>query len=187
MDPQRLAEDAVPGEARGSPYGWSQAWENCALDSPPAAPSDQQPRQGAVRSGRIVYDQADAVARALAERIVALTPARSTESQQILDVLIPKPRPQKLQMVSLPGAVFPSALTRGDDAGYVLALDRTNGCGELRWLHQQVPWLTGEHLVPLVDTRSRALLRKGRAHVTLEWDGSLLLGRPLQDRAPQAR
>jgi len=127
------------------------------------------------------------VARALAERIVALTSARSAESQQILDVLIPKPRPQKLQMVSLPGAVFPSALTRGDDAGYVVALDRANGCGELRLLRQQAPWLTGEQLVPLVDTRPRALLRKGRSHVTMEWNGGLLLGGPLPGGSPQAR
>ena len=62
---------------------------------------------------------------------------------------------------------------RGDDAGYVVSIEKFNGCTEVTTLREQAAWLTRDAPVPLVDTRARALVRKGRSHVTLEWDGFL--------------
>ena len=37
------------------------------------------------------------------------------------------------------------------------------------------PWLDPETIVPLVDTRLRAIARRGRSGVTVDWDGGLLI------------
>jgi hypothetical protein len=145
-----------------------------------ALPAALEPAQRpALRlSGRIVYDQSDSVARALAERIVALTATRSAESNQMLAALLPGDRSRPLQTAALPEPVLPSALARGDDAGYILAIDRYDGCTGLSMLREQAPWMTRDNPVPLVDTRARALVRTGRSHLTMEWDGNLLIGPP---------
>jgi hypothetical protein len=36
-------------------------------------------------------------------------------------------------------------------------------------------WLDPETIVPLVDTRMRAIVRRGRSGLTAEWDGGLLI------------
>jgi hypothetical protein len=93
-----------------------------------------------------------------------------------VDVLMPPSRSRKLQMVPLRDRDVSSALAREEHAGFVLALDRTRDCAEIAMLQERAPWLTQSAVVPLVDTRLRALVRKGRSHMTVEWDGSLLLG-----------
>ena len=37
------------------------------------------------------------------------------------------------------------------------------------------PWLDPETIVPLVETRLHAIVRRGRSGVTVEWDGGLLI------------
>jgi hypothetical protein len=175
---QQLASDAVPGEAQGSSLDWPVAWDSCTVAPAPGGPEPAAP--AARLSGRVVFAQADAVARALAERIVALNATRAAESDQILAALIPGGRPRPLQTVSLPEAVLPSALARGEDAGYVIAIDRHDGCAALTMLREQAPWMTRAQAIPLVDTRSRALVRTDRSQLVMEWDGSLLIGLPAQ-------
>ena len=177
---QQLADDAVPGEAQGSSYDWPQAWGRCA-NTPAAAGQDQPPRSGRSGAGRIVYDSADAVARALAERIAALT-ARSADSNSILDVLLPQARARALQVAPVREPALSSALVRGDDAGFIIAVDRTAGCAEIASLRERVPWVTQNGVVPLVDTRLRAVVRRGRSRPAMEWDGSLLIGRPVSSQ-----
>jgi hypothetical protein len=176
---QQLAFDAVPGEAQGSSLDWPVVWDSCTMAAAPAGPEPAAPRAARL-SGRIVFAQTDAVARALAERIVALNSTRAAESDQILAALIPGGRSRALQTASLPEAVLPSALARGEDAGYVIAIDRSDGCAALTMLREQAPWMSRAQAIPLVDTRSRALVRTGRAQLVMEWDGSLLIGPPSQ-------
>jgi hypothetical protein len=178
---QRLADDAVPGEAQGSAYDFPSAWDSCAADatSPstlPPAPAASRP--AAAPSRRIVYDQSDSVARALAERIVVLASARSGEHAPLIAALLQGDRSRTLQTAALPAAVLPSALMRGDDAGYVIALEKFNGCAELTALREQATWLTRDNPVPLVDTRARALIRKDRSRLAIEWDGGLRFDGP---------
>lgn len=180
---QKLADDAVPGEAQGSTYDVPSAWDSCAADATPPAtlptlPASAQPRSGATPSRRIVHDQSDPVARALAERIVVLASTRLAEDAPIIAALLQGDRSRTLQTAALPAAVLPSALMRGDDAGYVIALERFNGCAEVTALQEQAGWLTRDNPVPLVDTRARALIRKGRSPLTIEWDGGLRMDDP---------
>ena len=168
---QKLAEDAVPGEAQGSTYDFPSAWDGCAIN--PVLPASPAPPPGTSQSRRIVYDQSDPVARALAERIVVLASTRSTENAPLVAALVPGDRSRTLQTAALPGAVLPPALMRGDDAGYVIALERFNGCADVAALREQAAWLTRDNLVPLVDTRARVLVRKGRSQPAIEWDGGL--------------
>jgi hypothetical protein len=172
---QQLATDAVPGEAEGSSLDWDDAWRRCTIDDPfsTGAPRLRAPEGGA---SRIAYDRSDTVARSLAERIAALASAGSAGGNHIVDVLMPPSRSRKLQMVPLRDRDVSSALAREEHAGFVLALDRTRDCAEIAMLQERAPWLTQSAVVPLVDTRLRALVRKGRSHMTVEWDGSLLLG-----------
>ena len=69
-----------------------------------------------------------------------------------------------------------SALARGADAGYVLAFDRSPlaPCQQLRSLADRARWVDPENIVPLVDTRPRAVVRQGRSGITVEWGGGLL-------------
>jgi hypothetical protein len=172
---QTLADDAVPGEARGSTYDFPPAWDRCAADATSATLPTPAPPQGATQSRRIVYNQSDPVARALAERIVVLAATRSAEHAPLIAALLQGDRPRTLQTAALPAAVLPSALMRGDDAGYVIALETFNRCAEVTALREQAPWLTRDNPVPLVDTRARALIRKGRSRLIVEWDGGLRL------------
>ena len=169
---QKLAEDAVPGEAQGSTYDFSAAWDGCAAEATSAASAPPQ-RPGASQSRRIVHDQSDPVARALAERIVVLASTRSAGNAPLIAALLQSDLSRTLQTAALPAAVLPSALMRGDDAGYVIALEKFNGCAEVTALREQAAWLTRDNPVPLVDTRARALLRKGRSGPTIDWDGAL--------------
>jgi hypothetical protein len=177
---QALADDAVPGEAQGSSYDWAQAWSRCTTDTAVAASRNQLQTPGAITPARIAYDRTDPVARALTERIVALASARSANGTGLLDALVPQARSRKLQMIPLREPDLSSALSRGAEAGFVIALDRSTGCAELARLQARAPWITKHDGVPLVDTRLRAIVRKGRSHMTMEWDGNLLVGGPVR-------
>jgi hypothetical protein len=172
---QQLALDAVPGEAQGSPLHWGAAWNDCALATAPTPPPEAAPRPRL--EARLVYPQSDPVARALAERVVVLTSSNS-ERNGIGAALFPAARPSQLRAVSLPDPVLPSALTRGDDAGYLVSIQRGDGCAGVTALREQAPWVTGDRGVALVDTRSRVLVRTGRSQVTMEGDGIPLIGTP---------
>jgi len=172
---QKVADDAVAGEAQGSSFDWPQAWGRCVASAATDAARNQSPRFAPASSGRIVFDAADPVARSLAERITVLTSARSAAGNLILDVLVPQSRSRRLQMEPLREPNLAAALNRGDEAGYVIALDRSAGCAAIASLLEQAPWMNGA--VPLVDTRLRAVVRRGRAQLAMEPDGSLLIGR----------
>ncbi len=151
---QALAADAVRGEARGAegPFWW-QMQPECGVAGTP-------PREQATVTPRIVYDAADPVARDLAERLVGLAAYH--------------------RATGLSGEALARARRLGTDAGYVMSLESrpVDPCRELQVLIDSAPWLDPGTIVPLVDTRLQAIVRRGRSGVTVEWDGGLLLAPP---------
>jgi hypothetical protein len=169
---QALADDAVRGEARGAvgPFWW-QMLQDCEV-----APS--QPREQASPAPRIVYDAADGAARDLAERLVGLVRASGPAATAILDALLPdRPRRTYQRATGLTSEPLAAARRRGTDAGYIMSFDRRplDPCREIQVLMDGVRWLDPETIVPLVETRLQAIVRRGRSGVTAEWDGGLFI------------
>ena len=174
-DDQReaLAHDAVRGDARGArgPFWW-QGPSDCAVTS--AAGSPNRP----LFTPRIVYDASDDVARDLAERFVGLVRAGSPGAAPFLNVLLPdRPRRTYQRATGLTGELLAQARRVGTDAGFIVALDShpIDPCRDLKLLTADWPWLDPETIVPLVETRLHAIMRRGRVGVTAEGDGGLLI------------
>ena len=167
-----LADDAVRGEAMGAaaPFWW-QELDDCNVPSP------QLPDRSLRPSGRVVYDAADGAARDLAERLVGLVTA-SGAGAAILDVLVPdRPRRTFQRATGLTGEPLALARRRGTDSAYIIALHRhpLDPCRDVQVLMEGARWVDPETIVPLVDTRMQAIVRRGRSGVTKEGDGGLLL------------
>jgi hypothetical protein len=148
-----LAQDAVRGEARGAegPFWWE------SLADCEAAPPQAQ-AQAPATTGRIVYNADDGAARDLAERLVGIRTYQ--------------------RAAGLTGEALALALRRGNEAGYVLSLDRRplDPCREMQVLADNAVWIDPQVIVPLVDTRLQAIVRRGRSGMITEWDGALFLG-----------
>jgi hypothetical protein len=167
---QVLADDAVRGEARGAagPFWW-QMLQNCEVPS-------SEPRNPPSPTPRIVYDAGDAAARDLAERVVGLV--RASGPAAILDALLPdRPRRTYQRATGLSGEPLVQARRRGADAGYIMSLDRRplDPCREIQVVTDGARWLDPETIVPLVDTRLQAIVRRGRSGMTAEWDGGIVI------------
>jgi hypothetical protein len=157
-----LARDAVRVDARpaAAPLWWSDPGAlSCGLEPPPGA--------GPIVSGptadAIVYPRDDAPARDLTGRLVALGIGGGVSA---------------LRATGLGPAEFAAALASGRAAAYVVVLPRTTlePCAALRTLIARAPWLAdgpARHLTPLVDARRRAIVRRGAAAFTMDWDGTL--------------
>jgi hypothetical protein len=48
-------------------------------------------------------------------------------------------------------------------------------CRDVKILNEEARWLDLQTIVPLVDTRLHAIVRRGRSGVTAEWDGGLII------------
>jgi hypothetical protein len=169
---QVLADDAVRGEARGArgPFWW-QMMTDCEVTLSP-------PRDHSSPTPRIVYDLSDGAARDLAERLVGLVRASGPAATAFLDALLPdRPRRTYQRAAGLTGEALARAQQRGADAGYVMSLDTrpVDPCRELQALMDGAPWLDPETIVPLVETRRQAIVRRGRSGLTAEWDGGLVI------------
>jgi len=169
---EMLAHDAVRGEAQGArgPFWW-QMVPDCEVSPSP-------PREAPPLTPRIVYDAADAAARDLAERVVGLARASGPAAAAWLDALLPeRARRTSLRATGLTGEALALARRRGADAGYVMSLDSrpVDPCRDLQILTDGARWIDPETIVPLVETRLRAIVRRGRSGVTAEWDGGLVI------------
>jgi hypothetical protein len=186
-DDQRevLAHDAVRGDARGArgPFWW-QAQPACTIAAA-ASPSRS------LFTPRIVYDASDDVARDLAERFVGLVRAAgSPGAAPFLNVLLPdRPRRTYQRATGLTGEPLAQARQIGTDAGYIVALENhpIDPCRDLQLLTGDVPWLDPETMVPLVDTRLHAIVRRATVGVTAEGDGGLLIDADDPTRGGAAR
>jgi len=147
-----LAQDAVRGEARGAegPFWW-ESLADCEVDPPQAPPVTPSAMP------RIVYDSDDSAARELAERLVGIGKY---------------PRASGLASDALA-----QALRRGNESAYILSLDRRplDPCREIDALMDNAGWIDPRSIVPLVDTRPQAIVRRGRSRLNTEWDGTILL------------
>jgi hypothetical protein len=170
---QGLADDAVRGEARGAegPFWW-QMVPDCEV-----APPQPRDRSGPA-SGRIVYDAGDRVARDLAERFVGLANAPGSAASAVLEVLVPdRSRRTSQRATGVTGEAWALARQGGTDAAYILSVDRRplEPCRDLQLMVEGARWLDPETIVPLVDTRLTAIVRRDRSGAEAEWDGGLLI------------
>jgi hypothetical protein len=143
-----LADDAVRAGARPAEPPY---WWN-DLQSCPVGPPGQS---GSPRS-RIIYRKDDDVARGLAERIVALASSHT------------------LRAVGLEQAEFASAVQDGTDGAYVIGLPRRS----LAPCRDASRWAADARLLPLIDTRAYAIVRRGVPPLTVEWDGTVRVAEP---------
>jgi hypothetical protein len=170
---QVLADDAVRGEARGAqgPFWW---------DTPVAC--HLGPRPGVTVQSlapRVVYDADDRAARDLSERFVGLARASGPAATTFLDALLPdRPRTTFQRATGLSGEDLARARRLGADVGYVVSVESRplDACHELKVLNASVPWFTAAGIVPLVETRLQAVVRRGRSGATAGFDGALLIG-----------
>lgn len=194
-----LARDAVRGDARAHrpPAWWGERAACRAVGAGaglPAVPA------GAYRSSgprRIVYREGDGVARALAERIVALASAGpASESSRGLGAVVPGLlNGRALLAVGLDATAYEANLRVGDDFAYVLGVPRRafDVCHEMVALSRSVEWLGVGRLdlaatvIPLVDTRRYIIAREKRLALALDWDATVYVpvpeaGRTMRDR-----
>jgi Bacterial extracellular solute-binding proteins, family 5 Middle len=139
-------EQAVRGEARRADGPfWWERLEGCGA-APTATPA------GATGRARTVFPRPDGAARDLAGRIAALTHGVSA---------------------GLASADFAQKLAAGSETGYVVALPRqvADPCRAARDLLP--PWPS--MIAALVDTRPRAVVRRGGSLWVVDWDGTVRL------------
>ena len=145
-------EQAVRADARPAarPLWWEQL-DACGLPPAPATTDST----GAPPRKRTVFRRGDAAARDLASRIAALTRGAAA---------------------GLAPTAFARALSTGTEAGYVVALPRqvADPCRAARDL---LP-LWSSMVAPLVDTRARAVVRRGVSGWVVDWDGTVRLAPP---------
>jgi hypothetical protein len=119
-----------------------------------------------------VYRRNDGVGRALAERLVAL--AESGDLPQVTTA------PERLVAAGLSDERFSQSVAEGRDLGFVLAVSKQvlDPCAMVFLLRRTIPWVAPADLqrvlVPLVETRSRVIVRRG-VGTTVDWDGTPLL------------
>jgi hypothetical protein len=145
---QSLATDAVQADARAAePLRWWNEVDGCPVTAAEASAT----------SRRIAYVRGDEVARALAERVVALSDAETG-----------------LRAVGVEAAEFAPLLRRGSERVYILSLPRQTlaPCRETAALPR------GARIYPLIDTRAHAIVRKGAPPLTVDWDGTVRVVEP---------
>ncbi len=182
-----LAVDAVREEARpASASSWWNALAGCPRLLPLAA-TVPPPAHSASPARRIVYPRDDAAARAIAERLVALASTHDRALGALAASLAAGTAPLAEPMDS---SALGRALTSGSATGYVIALPaRTlDACRETLRLLERAPWLAADtgtvasHVVPLVDTRPRAIARRGALGLRIDGVGALRI----VTRAPES-
>ena len=148
-----LARDAVRADARAAegPYWWT---DTTGCVTPTA-------RNALTSAGThsVVYPRDDAVARALAERLVAILGGGATAA-------------------GLAPNAFAPALASGLHQAYVFPLRRVtrDRCRSVAELFESAAWLGAQGaIVPLIDTRLRAVVRRNRLTLRFTWDSTVAI------------
>lgn len=160
-----LARDAVRVEAHAAD---SLNWWSDVSACEPLGPLVEPQRGAEVRPMRFAYDASDRVARQLAERLAALG--------------------NHATAVPLAHDAFARALHDGSEPAYVIALSRAalDACEDAAKLVTSAPWIlalggagtssAAPRVIPLIETRDRAIVNRDRVAATIDWDGTLRFG-----------
>lgn len=185
-----LARDAVRSDARGheSPAWWEDL-ASCGELSPMPGGLPRVP-PGAYRTSgprRIVYPESDAVARDLANRIVALASEGIAASQDAASLSAALPGltagDAHLLTAGFLGDELEASLRYGEEFAYIVPLPNNvlDPCFAARKLAGRVEWLAPQlldltvSLVPLVDTRRHVIAAADQIGLYLDWDGTVLI------------
>ena len=149
---ESLGRDVVRADARAAvgPFWWSDV-AGCSTTS--------RVTTSTRGTSRIVFSLAEPAAKALAERVVALAGNGVTAA-------------------GLPPNAFQSALRTGSELAYVLPLERSahDRCVRVDDLLSKADWLGSPgSIVPLVDTRLRAIARRGRLNLVFTRDSAITI------------
>jgi Bacterial extracellular solute-binding proteins, family 5 Middle len=180
-----LAREVVRGEARivTGPQWWD---DLDACGEAPAAAATSSPTGGAPPPPTLAYDRDDDVARALAERLVALARSRGPGLVEPGRLVAWAARGfgtggEAPRTAALSAGVLARELTAGSHAAYVipLPLRAVSPCLERGVLLRRAPWLASDPLaasmVPLVETRLSLIMRLDAIRAQPTWDGSVRL------------
>ncbi|UCD25429.1 MAG: hypothetical protein JSW51_05805 [Gemmatimonadota bacterium] len=192
---EELARDAVRIDARAStPPSWWDQLADCHIKPAEHQVASERPQQG---SARIAFESADAVARGLAERIVAL--AGAAGGRELLQQLgVERELAEsvasgmtRLQAVALSKEDYGRELLSGNSMAYVLPLQRLSmaPCRSASDLVARASWMVpsgsteggatvlqlGRVVVPLVDTRRHAVVYRGSMGLAVDWDAVPIL------------
>lgn len=204
-EPEALAYAASTGGFETVPLPWDRAWllllATPAGPPPPEAALEALARdavrvearaaeasgtlaacghaaEGAPRGGeRIVYGAGDPVAHGIAERLVALALAGERSGGWLADAAPGLVRGEARPTTRSLGAdAFAAALREGSGAAFVIAVPTGGACDLLRAAAARAPWVGATAIVPLVETRRTAIVRRGIGGVVVDGAGTLLLG-----------
>jgi hypothetical protein len=140
-----LVRDVVRAEARpAEPSFWWDSLAGCPVVS------DLEGQH--LTASRIVYPREDEVARGLAERLVALAGTGAS-----------------LRAAALDPAELAAALRDGTERAFVIAAPRES----LAPCRDASAWPPGASIQSLIDTRARAIVRRGASDLTVDWDGTV--------------
>jgi hypothetical protein len=185
-----LAADAVRVEARGvDDPQWGEVLAACDTAARPAqVGAPDTPHASAARGtvspdgaplvNRIVYTANDAVARALSERLVALANAHDTRLTALAPTLTAL---QPVRASGLDTTQMRALLAAGHDVAYVASIDVTGICRDVATVVSDAPWVARdtqglrEAITPLIETRARAIVRRGRVGVAVDDAGDVYL------------
>ena len=148
-----LARDVVRADARAAegPYWWT-GTTGCVVPTTRSA-------MASTGTQSVVYPRDEAVARALAERLVATLGGRAAA-------------------VGLAPNAFAMELLAGSDQAYVFSLPRMtrDRCGGVAELLGRAAWLGARGaIVPLIDTRLRVVVRRDRLTLRFTWDSTIAI------------
>lgn len=155
-----LARDLVGPNARGArgPFWWEDG-RGCTTSA--------TPRSAVGR--RVVYPSGDAVAQALAERVVALAAGPNAPSWAA-----PLRDAGPLTTLAVDGPGLAHTLGNGIAAAVILRLPASAPASNCL---DELAWRRDDLLVPLVDTRASAILRRGAVRISSDADGSIRIMR----------
>lgn len=118
---------------------------------------------------RVVYPSGDAVAQALAERVVALAAGPNAPSWAA-----PLRDAGPLTTLAVDGPGLAHTLGNGIAAAVILRLPASAPASNCL---DELAWRRDDLLVPLVDTRASAILRRGAVRISSDADGSIRIMR----------
>ena len=183
-----FADGAVRADAR-EPGGhpWWQRLEGCSPDLFDSGVASR-PTATFYASGqkRVLYPAGDAVARDIAERVVALalTNAPDDPAATFLAASVPRLAEGRgvLTARSADASEFESSLNRGDDLAYVIRLPVRpyDVCRAYAAVVERAPWLAGHAeraataIVPIAETRSHLISRTPHPALAIDWFGNIV-------------